>query len=275
MSNCNQSAGTSSTNQTAGPNINTSNCNQNGNGVQPSTSSAHTSSSPPTRNPALHDLKRHPKYYICTGDIHFLAGNVLFKVHSYFFERESQLFRERINAMAPSTPGMRGPDDVSDLVLDVSPECFAKFLDIFYNPNYTIYVFTVHDWADILDQAYRWGFDRVKDLAIRELEKIECPTVDRLALYEKYGANPEIAVPLYVSLVLRIETISIEESMLLGIRATVFIFHAREKLYAILAKKGLKEPPVPFPEEASLYNLIRQFLGLAKSDEKKRSGTTA
>lgn len=61
----------------------------------------------------------------------------MFRVHSYFFQRESQRFRD-IMASPATDHGQtvrRGETDNSAIIIkDVSVEHFAKFLWVFYNP---------------------------------------------------------------------------------------------------------------------------------------------
>lgn len=59
----------------------------------------------------------------------------MFCVHSYFFQRESQRFRDIMASPAPKVQGFRqGETDTSAILLkDVSVEDFAKFLWVFYN----------------------------------------------------------------------------------------------------------------------------------------------
>ncbi|KAF8648535.1 hypothetical protein AX16_006239 [Volvariella volvacea WC 439] len=224
---------------------------------------------------ALRNLKCHPTYYLTSGDMLLLAGDVRFKVHSYFFERESAMFRDWLNAIprpAPGAPRQVSGEDEPEIVLDVSPESFSKFLDVFYNPRFSVYDFTIPDWTDILDQAHNWGFERVKELAVREMEKLEYPTVDRLALYEQYAVDANVMIPLYAKLAKRAEPLTIEESRTLAIEATVMIYQAREKLHSVLAKKGPTEI-LSQADEVQLVNFIRKLLGHAvkKGDEGKKT----
>ncbi|KAK7692002.1 hypothetical protein QCA50_005407 [Cerrena zonata] len=67
---------------------------------------ANTFTSPTSAVPegtAVEKMKRHPTYYLQGGDVHFLVEHFLFRVHSYFFERESAVFREKL--AAPAAPG--------------------------------------------------------------------------------------------------------------------------------------------------------------------------
>jgi hypothetical protein len=60
---------------------------------------------------------------------------VLFRVHSYFFERESVYFKHRLSC--PSSPGQdrEGSSDTNPVIMDdVSSEDFGRFVSVFYNP---------------------------------------------------------------------------------------------------------------------------------------------
>jgi hypothetical protein len=65
----------------------------------------------------------------------FLQTNdTLFRVHGYFFSRESSFFNKKLN---PASPGdvREGTNDNDPVVLkDVSSDEFAKLLWVFYNP---------------------------------------------------------------------------------------------------------------------------------------------
>lgn len=63
------------------------------------------------------------------------VGRYHFRVHRYFFERESNYFQREL--LAPAAPGGQrsGISETSSIVLsDVGPEEFARFLWVFYNP---------------------------------------------------------------------------------------------------------------------------------------------
>ena len=59
---------------------------------------------------------------------------VLFRVHRYFFDRESKWFGGKLEA--PASPGgkLMGSDPSTAIILDeLSADDFAKFLWVFYN----------------------------------------------------------------------------------------------------------------------------------------------
>lgn len=61
--------------------------------------------------------------------------HVQFRVHRYFFERESAVFRNQLTT--PASPGAtrQGSTESNAIVLEnVRSADFAKFLWVFYNP---------------------------------------------------------------------------------------------------------------------------------------------
>lgn len=67
-----------------------------------------------------------------TGDAQ--VDHVLFRVHRYFFERESPIFRDKLTT--PASPGQpaQGTSDSNAIVLEVHVAEFEKMLWVFYNP---------------------------------------------------------------------------------------------------------------------------------------------
>ncbi|KAG5634370.1 hypothetical protein H0H81_002208 [Sphagnurus paluster] len=66
------------------------------------------------------------------------VGNERFRVHRYFFEHESKVFREEIErSTAPGQP-RQGDNDSTAIVLKDSPKDFEKLLGFFYNPSVLI-----------------------------------------------------------------------------------------------------------------------------------------
>jgi hypothetical protein len=95
--------------------------------------------------------------------------NILFRVHSYFFTRESIAFQELIRENPGQVP--LGSSPSSPLFLpDVSPEDLSTFLWVFYNPKLSIYTAPFKEWMIILAFAVDWGFAEIEELALRELD---------------------------------------------------------------------------------------------------------
>lgn len=61
--------------------------------------------------------------------------NHLYRIHSYFFERESLFFRQKVSSSNNNDGEERGSTDHNAYTLeDVKSEDFARFLWVFYNP---------------------------------------------------------------------------------------------------------------------------------------------
>ncbi|KAG6861697.1 hypothetical protein C0995_013266 [Termitomyces sp. Mi166 len=199
----------------------------------------------------LKQLQRHPDYYLSGGDVHFLVENQLFRVHRYFFERESRVFQDQIH-LPPTPGGLRNGDDESvAIVLDVTAVAFEKLLGVFYNPlvyilewKYSLFDWTAADWTTVLELSQKWEFGEVRNLAIRELEKLtEIPLIERIALYQRFKVDQDLLIPLYGVLCSRPEALNEEESEAIGIKTTVLIFRAREHLRAQPSDGGMSPLP--------------------------------
>lgn len=155
--------------------------------------------------------------------------------------------------MAAPVPGQvrKGETDNTPIVLkEVSVEHFAKFLWVFYNPwvlllfkflsdfdrdkslcrVYSVYTATLPEWKGILKLANEYEFPEVKRLAIRELEEFDIPIAERMVLYQTHAVDPVYLVPLYVKLCMRDEGPSDEETEIMGMKTSLIIFRARERL---------------------------------------------
>ncbi|KAF9479073.1 hypothetical protein BDN70DRAFT_807554 [Pholiota conissans] len=223
----------------------------------------------------LQTLVRHPVYYISTGDLSFLVEHVQFRVHKYFFDRESTYFGSKLSV--PQTPGtpLRGSSDANAILLDaVTAEEFAKFLWVFYNPKYSIYDAPTEDWEIILILAHRWGFPEVKNLAVRELEKKTMLDVKRIKLYHDTHVARHFLIPRYAALCEREEPLSLAEGMDLGMETTLMIARGREEARASRSTSGVRSPLTPTIHGADLHEFIRELFQIG-ADADTTTTTTA
>ncbi|KAK0454519.1 hypothetical protein EV421DRAFT_1757269 [Armillaria borealis] len=209
----------------------------------------------------LTGIKRHEVYYLKGGDIYFLVDECLFKVHRYFFERESSKFRQMFSG--PTSPGKEpeGSSPSSAFKLsNITAEDFAHFVWVFYNPKHSLYDASTAVWVTILRFAYDWSFPEVKALAIRELERKTINLVDRIILYQECKIDPSLLVPLYAKLCSRDEPLSTEESVRLGVETTVRIFQARERLRSS-SLDGLKRPLPNGIDHTNVMQVVEEVWG--------------
>lgn len=72
---------------------------------------------------------------LCADSCSSQVENYIFRVHRYFFERESAYFREKFAVAAPPGQPPRGSSDANAFPLeDVLANDFSRFLWVFYNP---------------------------------------------------------------------------------------------------------------------------------------------
>ncbi|KAJ8495035.1 hypothetical protein ONZ45_g13034 [Pleurotus djamor] len=203
-------------------------------------------------------LARHDEYYIAGGDLYFMVEHVLFRVHRYFFDRESLYFRNKL--ATPASPGATrsGTSDSTAIVLeDVRPSDFARFLWVFYNPKYSLYKTDVDSWTAILDLAFKWQFPEVKRLCVRELERLEMSDVQRIHVYHKYAVDRNLLIGRYAALCEREEPLSVAEGMLLGMETALTLARAREIARSKPADSGLRSPTKANVPANTLTSIIK------------------
>jgi hypothetical protein len=82
----------------------------------------------------------------------------------------------------------------------VSPQELGKFLWVFYNPTYSLCGVPIEDWEAIFKVANKYGFHRVKQLAVREVQNHPMSTVNRYLFYRKHNAEDKVLLDLLVDL---------------------------------------------------------------------------
>ncbi|KAF8483648.1 hypothetical protein DFH94DRAFT_319337 [Russula ochroleuca] len=212
---------------------------------------------------------RHAEYYIHGGDIIFLVENILFRVHRYFFTRESAYFRNKLPHPPPPGEITKGTTDNHPLLLeDALHVDFERFLWVFYNPKYSLYDATVEEWTSILKLAHQWDFVGVKSLAIRELEQIKIHPLQKISIYHSYGIDRCLLQAAYTAFAIRDEPITIEEGQELGLETVVQLARARELVRApATGGKSIKDARSPVNiAGAELDDLIRGVFRLPPPD---------
>jgi len=210
-------------------------------------------------------LKHHEKYYINGGDLYFLIENHHFRVHRYFFERESAYFQKILTV--PASPGAAqvGTSQGNAIVLEnVRSIEFERFLWVFYNPKYSLYDTTVEEWTSIIHLAHRWNFPEVKNLVVRELEKLPVDNIDKIVLYQKYDVNKDLLVPCYSALCMREAPLSLHEGLKLGLETALMIARARECARCKPTDSGERSPTPADLDEQDMHNLVKDLFGIAK-----------
>ncbi|KAH9006325.1 hypothetical protein EDB86DRAFT_2873206 [Lactarius hatsudake] len=229
----------------------------------------------------------HKEYYIHGGDAVFSVENTLFRVHRFFLTRDSSWFRERLPY--PASPGetIKGSSDNLPLVLedDITKSDFERFLWVFYNPlvrliiasryltyfssKYSLYDATIEEWTSILKLAHTWNCIEVKELAIRGLESLQIPALQKVVLYQRYDVDRTRLQTAYTALTVRDEPITIEEGRELGLETSLLLARAREVARApVFGGKGVGNPRSPVNlAGGELHTIINDIFQLTSASE--------
>ncbi|KAI9430411.1 hypothetical protein H4582DRAFT_1824213, partial [Lactarius indigo] len=127
--------------------------------------------------------RRHHLYDLPSADAVVTVKNCEFRIHSYFFTRESPYFRRlwRVAGSTTETPidltneeSITAKDDTAVKPYratfdDVTTEEFTLLLWVFYNPTFSIYEATTREWTLILRLSQKWELASVEALCWREL----------------------------------------------------------------------------------------------------------
>ncbi|RPD62756.1 hypothetical protein L226DRAFT_503801 [Lentinus tigrinus ALCF2SS1-7] len=213
---------------------------------------------------AVEKIERHPKYYLNGGDVHFLVENYIYRVHRYFFERESAWFREKLGTPSPAGQQPKGSFDANPFPLDdVAADDSFKFFWVFYNPTYSIYDATLDDWVAILELAFDWRFGEVKKLCTREIEKPEIAPVPKIELYQTYELDKKLLIPAFLYLCMRQEPLSLKEGRQIELETALLVATARECTCGKPIGNGSRSPTAAELEEDDMVSIIKEIFGLS------------
>jgi len=188
-------------------------------------------------------LPRHRDYYISSADLIIRVEDTLFRVHRYFFVRDSAYFQERLPCPPPPGDRSKGSSDRNPLVLpNTSKVEFERLLWVFYNPKYSLYDANVEEWSSVLKLANQWDFVEVKALAVRKLQRLSIDSIQKILLYRKHEVHRVHLQEALTELTIREKPINADEGRELGLETLVQLADARER-----ARAPLSPTPSPSP----------------------------
>lgn len=137
-----------------------------------------------------------------------------------------------------------------------------------YFRKYSIYEAGVEEWSSILKLAHKWDFIEVQAFALRELEQLEMPALDKIILYHDHDIDRNLLQAAYTALTVRDEPITIDEGYQLGLEIALRFAQAREMARAPVfsgRKAGTARSSINItgPE---LDTLINQLFNLSLPD---------
>lgn len=120
----------------------------------------------------------------------------------------------------------------------------------------------------ILKFSHRFGFPKVKALALREVERTDGLTiVDRIVLYKKHNVELEYLTPLLVQLCARDAYLTREECNFLGADLTYIVSSGRERIRALH-----HDCRNPIPQSLHGEDMKRAITELLQQTANDRSG---
>jgi hypothetical protein len=137
-----------------------------------------------------------------------------------------------------------------------------------YFRKYSIYEADVEEWSSILKLAHKWDFVEVKAFALRELEQLEMPALDKIILYHNHNIDRNLLQAAYAALTVREEPITIEEGYQLGMETAIRLTQARETARAPVfsgRKAGTARSSVSLTDP-ELDTLISRLFNLSLPD---------
>ncbi|KAI5890031.1 uncharacterized protein SCHCODRAFT_02669239 [Schizophyllum commune H4-8] len=177
-----------------------------------------TTASPST----VSDSPASTRFYLSDGNIKFkLDDSSVYNVHRSFFETHSPKFAAKYlcnsHAEVVRLPGVSCTD-------------FERFLSLMYPAAIGEYdIETVAEWSSVLRLATKWSFNRLRALAMREIEPL-ADAVDKIVLAREFDLGDAWIVPALKEICAAPDWLEYEDAQRLGLRTVVEIGRAREKL---------------------------------------------
>ncbi|KAI5830531.1 hypothetical protein K523DRAFT_351582 [Schizophyllum commune Tattone D] len=162
------------------------------------------------------------RFYLSDGNIKFkLDDGSEYNVHRSFFEIHSPKFAAEY---------LCNPHAEVVRLAEVSSVDFECFLSLIYPTAIGEYdIHTVAEWTSVLRLATKWAFDRLRALAMREIEPL-ADAVDKIVLAREFDLGDVWIIPALKELCAAPDWLEYEDAQRLGLRTVVEIGRAREKL---------------------------------------------
>ncbi|KAF8643575.1 hypothetical protein AX16_008963 [Volvariella volvacea WC 439] len=190
-----------------------------------------------TKEEAELKLNPHEKYFFEDGNLLVRVEGVDFKVHRYFFMRDSPVVRQiskegTIGRILDGGIGCSTGGHTSPLILeDLKSVDFERFLSILYPTDFDKDEDTTSAyWSSILDVSSKLTFQSIRSLSIKKLSIVGLP-VDKIALGRKFDITHWLREA-YRNVCTRKDTLTKEEGRKLGVDEVVGIMEGRQLMFS-------------------------------------------
>ncbi|KAK7052849.1 Zinc resistance conferring protein [Paramarasmius palmivorus] len=167
----------------------------------------------------------------CHGTVIFLIENVLYKVHRYFFQRDSPVFDTMFSLPSPVGQIPEGEVEDNPILLEgVETRDFDRLLSLLYPFDFVgCELKSMEEWISVLSLSTRWDFNTLRDLSITRLTPMVQDPAEQIVLGHQYDVVDWL-VPAYTALCERREPLTLEEGRKLGVDLVVMIGQVRDKI---------------------------------------------
>ncbi|KAF8435083.1 hypothetical protein L210DRAFT_2546880 [Boletus edulis BED1] len=166
-------------------------------------------------------------------------------------------------AYKSSREGDAVSDDNRSVIRDVKSDEFADFVWVWYNPRYSYANQTKEKWLSILKLATLWGFNEIKHLAIRQLEKMKLGPIEKITTYKQYAVDGKLLLPSYFTLCTSPTLPSPEEGNILTMDTILRLASARERIVLRASELGCKTPTVASAPESIIKAIVAELFELS------------
>lgn len=121
--------------------------------------------------------------------------------------------------------------------------------------------------------ATQWQFQEIRNLAIRQLERLDLQPIEKIAIYKRYNVNPELLLPSYITICRKERLPSPEEGKILSMETVLKLASAREQMLLSASESGCKTPTTAStPDDVTKAIIAKLFELTFHSSDHKASG---
>ncbi|KAF7289297.1 BTB domain-containing protein [Mycena indigotica] len=175
----------------------------------------------------------HPRFYFRDGNVIFKVEDTLYRVHRYFFDRDSVIFSSMFTLPPGAGQRPEGETPESPILLEgVKKLDFDRFLTILYPSNFlTRDTHSAIEWTSVLSLATRWDFVSLRTLAITKLAALtsSISPAERIAIARAYDIQEWLA-PAFFTLCTRAEALTLAEGRCLGLDDSIRVGQVRQAI---------------------------------------------
>ena len=129
-------------------------------------------------------------------------------------------------------------------------------------------------WLIILTLATPWGFDSMRELAVRQLERLSLGPIDKIALYMEHKIDGRLLIPSYIELCKSPTLPSFDDGQRLTMKTVLRLAAARERALLRAIERGVVTPTCADVEDAELESIVSDVFELdgPSSEEPEQFG---